>query len=143
VSPPPSVPTPPGGGTGGTGGPSKDNPPPASVTGGRPVWWYDSWITDGKGHWVFTDDGQVVPGYAQGGRVTSPTLAMLGENGPETVIPDSKLGKMGNNFNFYITSNGDARPDDIAKSVERVIKKLIKYDGTTRKNLREVTKYGI
>lgn len=37
-----------------------------------------------------------VPHFASGGRVTSPTLALIGEGGePETVIPDSKLGNMG------------------------------------------------
>jgi hypothetical protein len=38
-----------------------------------------------------------IPGLAEGGIVTSPTLAMIGEGGePEAVIPLSKMGQMGN-----------------------------------------------
>ena len=33
-----------------------------------------------------------VPGYATGGIVTQPTLAMVGEKGPEAIIPLSKMG---------------------------------------------------
>jgi len=31
-----------------------------------------------------------VPAFAEGGRVTRPTLALIGEAGPETVIPESR-----------------------------------------------------
>lgn len=44
------------------------------------------------------------PGYAEGGRVTKPTIAMVGEKEPETIIPDSKLEKIGTTTN-YITIN--------------------------------------
>jgi uncharacterized protein YcbK (DUF882 family) len=33
--------------------------------------------------------------FAEGGHVSKPTLAIVGEKEPETIIPDSKLGKMG------------------------------------------------
>lgn len=36
-----------------------------------------------------------VPAMAQGGIVTSPTLALIGEAGPEAVVPLSKMGQMG------------------------------------------------
>lgn len=45
-------------------------------------------------------------GYADGGRVTHPQLAIVGEKEPETIIPDSKLGSIGNTTN-YITINVD------------------------------------
>lgn len=45
-------------------------------------------------------------GYADGGRVTRPQLAIVGEKEPETIIPDSKLGSIGNTTN-YITINVD------------------------------------
>jgi hypothetical protein len=32
---------------------------------------------------------------AEGGIVTSPTLALIGEAGPEAVVPLSKMGQMG------------------------------------------------
>lgn len=46
------------------------------------------------------------PGYAEGGRVTRPTLAWVGEKEPETIIPDSKLNSIGSTTN-YITINVD------------------------------------
>lgn len=53
-----------------------------------------------------------IPLLAEGGIVTRPTLAMVGEGGePEAVIPLSKMGKMGGGQtivnNFYGTINGD------------------------------------
>jgi hypothetical protein len=37
-----------------------------------------------------------VPALAQGGIVTGPTLALIGEAGPEAVVPLDKMGQMGN-----------------------------------------------
>ena len=42
--------------------------------------------------------------FAEGGRVTRPTFAIVGEKEPETIIPDSKRGEFGNTTN-YITIN--------------------------------------
>lgn len=38
---------------------------------------------------------KVIPGMAKGGMVTGPTLAMIGEAGPEVVVPLNKMGGMG------------------------------------------------
>jgi hypothetical protein len=46
-----------------------------------------------------------IPMLAQGGIVTSPTLSMIGESGPEAVIPLSKLGSMGFGGGGGITVN--------------------------------------
>jgi hypothetical protein len=44
-----------------------------------------------------------VPGMASGGIVTSPTLAMIGERGPEAVIPLGQISGTGNQqINLYI-----------------------------------------
>jgi hypothetical protein len=51
-----------------------------------------------------------IPMLAEGGIVTGPTLAMIGEAGPEAVIPLNKAGMMGGDtFNIYmpVGSNGD------------------------------------
>lgn len=45
-----------------------------------------------------------IPAYAEGGRVTRPTIALIGEKEPETVVPDSKLNSIGSTTN-YITIN--------------------------------------
>lgn len=42
-----------------------------------------------------------IPKMAAGGIVTGPTLAMIGEAGPEAVIPLGKSGGMGTSVNFY------------------------------------------
>jgi len=39
--------------------------------------------------------GAAIPKMAEGGIVTSPTLALIGEAGPEAVVPLSKMGQMG------------------------------------------------
>ena len=46
-----------------------------------------------------------IPMLAQGGIVTSPTLAMIGEAGPEAVIPLNRAGGMGIGGGANITVN--------------------------------------
>jgi hypothetical protein len=46
-----------------------------------------------------------IPMLAAGGIVTGPTLAMIGERGPEAVIPLDRMGQMGGN-NVTINVNG-------------------------------------
>ena len=41
-----------------------------------------------------------VLGLAEGGVVTRPTMALIGEAGPEAVVPLDKAGSLGNTFNF-------------------------------------------
>ena len=61
-----------------------------------------------------------LPGFAEGGRVTQPTIAMIGEREPETIIPDSKRGEFGttnyNTFNFNIDGTGK-NAEEIADEV--------------------------
>ena len=57
-----------------------------------------------------------IPRLAEGGIVTGPTIAMVGEAGPEAVIPLSKMGGMGGGVNITIqTGVGD--PVAIGKAV--------------------------
>jgi hypothetical protein len=46
-----------------------------------------------------------IPALADGGVVTGPTLALIGEAGPEAVIPLDRMGSMGGN-NVTIHVNG-------------------------------------
>ena len=50
----------------------------------------------------FDIGGINIPGFADGGIVTSPTLAMVGERGPEAIIPLSKMGG-GGGVNINVT----------------------------------------
>lgn len=46
-----------------------------------------------------------IPAMAEGGIVTKPTTALIGEAGPEAVVPLSKMGSMGTTINQYNTIN--------------------------------------
>jgi phage-related minor tail protein len=46
-----------------------------------------------------------IPALADGGIVTGPTLALIGEAGPEAVVPLDRMGSMGGN-NVTINVNG-------------------------------------
>jgi hypothetical protein len=75
-----------------------------------------------------------LPRLAEGGIVTSPTIAMIGEgNGPEAVIPLSKLGSMGFGGGGNITVNvngGD--PNQIV----RVLQQYVRQSGPVPVNTR-------
>lgn len=59
-----------------------------------------------------------IPMLAAGGIVTSPTLAMVGEAGPEAVIPLDRLGNMGGGGNVTIqVSGGD--PNAVVDALKR------------------------
>lgn len=60
--------------------------------------------------------GMVIPKMAKGGLVTSPTLAMVGEAGPEAVIPLSQLGNMGGNVTINV-NGGD--PQAVVDTITR------------------------
>jgi hypothetical protein len=61
-----------------------------------------------------------IPMLAAGGIVTSPTLAMIGEAGPEAVIPLNRMGSMSGGVNITIqTGVGD--PVAIGREVKRVM----------------------
>jgi hypothetical protein len=79
-----------------------------------------SWVPGigGKGF-----DVPDIPMLAEGGIVTSPTLSMIGESGPEAVIPLSKLGSMGFGGGANITVNvngGD--PNSIVRALQQYVR---------------------
>lgn len=64
-------------------------------------------------------DNFSVPGLAKGGLVTSPTLAMIGEAGPEAVIP---LGRGGMGGTINITVNGALDAEGTARTILRTLR---------------------
>ena len=62
-----------------------------------------------------------IPMLAQGGIVNSATLAMIGESGPEAVIPLSKLGSMGGGSNITVNVTS-ANPDDVVAALQRWVR---------------------
>ena len=72
----------------------------------------------GGGSFLGTLGKSLLPGitpFANGGIVTSPTLGMVGEAGPEAVIPLSKMGGMGTTINIVV--NGDVTGEDLIDRV--------------------------
>ena len=62
-----------------------------------------------------------IPGFANGGIVTSPTLAMVGEKGPEAIIPLSQMGTMGGGVTVNVTG-GLATSAEIGQAVVNAIR---------------------
>jgi hypothetical protein len=94
-------------------------------------------IDKAAGPWVnFGSIPEVkLPRLAEGGIVTSPTIAMIGEGRePEAVIPLSKLGSMGfggggNTFNVTVTS---ADPNAVVAALQRYVRMSGPVPVTTR-----------
>lgn len=59
-----------------------------------------------------------IPMLAEGGVVTGPTLAMIGEAGPEAVIPLDRMGSMGGGNNVTINVNG-GDPNAVVDALRR------------------------
>ena len=57
-----------------------------------------------------------IPGMAKGGYVDSPTLALIGEAGPEMVVPLDRMGSMGTTVNVTVTS---ADPQAVVEALRR------------------------
>ena len=71
-----------------------------------------------------------IPMLAEGGIVTSPTLAMIGEAGSEAVIPLSKMGGMGGGINVVVNVQGSVvQEQDLAISVRDQIAILMRRRG--------------
>jgi len=71
-----------------------------------------------------------IPLLAEGGIVTSPTLAMIGEAGSEAVIPLSKMGGMGGGINVVVNVQGSVvQEQDLAVSVRDQIAILMRRRG--------------
>jgi hypothetical protein len=63
---------------------------------------------------------------AEGGIVTGPTNALIGEAGPEAVIPLDKMGRMGSVYNITINANvADARLGEV------VVNAIKRYERTS------------
>jgi hypothetical protein len=76
----------------------------------------------GGGHSVDPDAGY----YAAGGVVTSPTYGMIGEAGPEAVIPLSQLSSVGGGSGLVINISGNTfgsalTADDVARAMAREV----------------------
>jgi len=74
-----------------------------------------------------------LPRLAEGGIVTGPQLALIGERGPEAVIPLSKLGSMGFGGGGGITVNVNGGDPN---SIVRVLQQYVRQSGPVPVNTR-------
>jgi len=77
---------------------------------------FPSWVPGlgGKGF-----DVPDIPKLANGGIVTAPTLALIGEAGPEAVVPLNRANGMGNNITIHV-NGGD--PNAVVDALRRYMK---------------------
>jgi hypothetical protein len=61
-----------------------------------------------------------IPALAKGGIVNKPTLALIGEAGPEAVVPLNGRNSPGQSIN--ITVNGAIDPEGVARSIEKILR---------------------
>jgi uncharacterized membrane protein YjjP (DUF1212 family) len=62
-----------------------------------------------------------IPRMAEGGIVSAPTLALIGEAGPEAVVPLSKMGQMSSPTNITVNVQG-ADPQQVVNALERYVR---------------------
>lgn len=77
-------------------------------------------IDKAAGPWVnFGSIPEVkLPRLAEGGITTGPTIAMIGEKGPEAIIPLDRLGSMGQGMNITVNVNG-GDPDAVVRAIQK------------------------
>lgn len=71
-----------------------------------------------------------LPRLAKGGIVTQPTLAMIGEAGPEAVIPLSRANSMGTNITINVQASPLSSPADVGAAVVDALKAYERRNGT-------------
>ena len=80
-------------------------------------------IDSAAGPWVnFGSIPEVkLPRLAEGGITTGPTIAMIGEKGPEAVIPLDRLGSMGQGMNITVNVNG-GDPNSVVRALQQYVR---------------------
>jgi hypothetical protein len=70
-----------------------------------------------------------VPAMAAGGIVTGPTLALIGEAGPEAVIPLDRMGSMGGGITVHVNAGLVSSPDQVGQQIIEAIQKAQRRSG--------------
>jgi hypothetical protein len=75
-----------------------------------------------------------IPKMAEGGIVSRPTLALIGEAGPEAVVPLSKMGSGGGDVNINVTG-GLSTSAEIGQSVVNALRAYSRSAGPLALNI--------
>lgn len=87
---------------------------------------WDAYVNDFSDPWGKQNMeglGDDLPEFAQGGIVNRPTIAKVGEAGPEAIIPLSGNKQIGNTWNITINSP-KGTPSEISRSVEEGVRTI-------------------
>ncbi len=88
--------------------------------------------------------GAAIPHFANGGFVTRPTLAWVGDGGePEHIIPESKMGGGGTVYHIGgIDARGSSDPvaveEAVYRGVEKAIRSAVRFDDAVRKEIKRI-----
>ena len=89
----------------------------------------------GKTFTVNPPDIPPIPALAEGGIVTGPTLALIGEAGPEAVIPLSKMGGMGGGITVNV-NGGISTSQEISQAIVKALQNYVYQSGPVPINTR-------
>jgi hypothetical protein len=70
-----------------------------------------------------------IPMLANGGIVSSPTLALIGERGPEAVIPLDRMNSMGGGMNITVQAGLVSTPDQMGQLIIESIQRAQRRSG--------------
>ena len=71
-----------------------------------------------------------LPRLAKGGIVTSPTIAMIGEAGPEAIVPLSRANGMGTNITINVAASPLSSPADVGAAVVDALQAWSRRNGS-------------
>ena len=91
-------------------------------------------VTETVSRVVATIAGGGIPKMAEGGIVSRPTLALIGEAGPEAVVPLSKMGSGGGDVNINVTG-GLSTSAEIGQSVVNALRAYSRSAGPLALNI--------
>ena len=80
-------------------------------------------VAMGIGTGTYSGAGLALPAFASGGIVTKPTLGLIGEAGPEAVVPLNQMGGMGTTVNVTVEGNVMAEYD-LAETIQNQLLRI-------------------
>jgi hypothetical protein len=83
---------------------------------------------------IISTFGGGIPAMAEGGIVNRPTLALIGEAGPEAVVPLSKMGAGGGDVNINV-NGGLATSAEIGQTVLNALRAYQRSAGPLNLNI--------
>lgn len=97
----------------------------SSLAGLRDLMTTRGFYTDSFGNTVF---GNITP-FANGGIVTGPTLGLIGEAGPEAIIPLDRADRMGNTYNITVNAGMGTDGPRVGEQIVKAIKRYERQSG--------------